>query len=522
LSGTLRYLFADHLSQRIAALTDLDPLRDVVLLTEVRAECDSVPHHPKKIALIFAAMRHFAAELTAQGVRVDYIRLDDPANTGSFGGEVERAIRRHRPERIVVTWPGEWRVLEEVRSWERRFAVPVEIREDDRFLCSLETFRHWLSGRRQPRMEAFYRMMRRHCRILLDPAGRPVGGRWNFDAENRAPLPTGVVPPEPFRVEPDAITQEVLALVRRSFPDRFGTVDGFDYPVIRAQARAALAHFVAQALPSFGRFQDAMKAGMSPLFHSRLSPLLNLGLLEPREVIDAALAAFAAGHAPLASVEGFVRQILGWREYVRGLYWSAMPGYTARNALKHMRPLPAFYWSGQTEMRCLADVITRIGREAYAHHIERLMVTGNFALLAGCDPAEVHIWYLSVFADAFEWVEAPNTLGMSQFADGGLLASKPYAASAAYLRRMSDFCEGCRFDPKLRTGERACPFNFLFWDFLARHRRRFADHPRIGALYRTFDRFPAAHQQAIRLQARAFLDSLPQARRWSKPSSIPA
>lgn len=515
MSGALRYLFADHLSHRIAALRDLDPARDVVLLTEVRAECDYVPHHPKKIALIFAAMRHFAAELAAQGVQVHYIRLDDPANTGSFRGEVERAIRRHRPERIVVTWPGEWRVLAEVRSWERRFGLPVEIREDDRFLCTIDGFRRWLAGRRQPRMEDFYREMRRRHGILLDGDGRPVGGRWNFDAENRAPLAAGVVPPEPFRVEPDAITQEVLALVRRSFPDRFGTVDGFDYPVTRAQAQAALAHFVAQALPAFGRFQDAMKAGEPLLFHSRLSPLLNLGLLEPREVIDAALAAFAAGHAPIASVEGFVRQILGWREYVRGLYWSAMPGYTERNVLGHRRPLPAFYWSGQTEMRCLADVIRRIGREAYAHHIERLMVTGNFALLAGCDPAEVHIWYLSVFADAFEWVEAPNTLGMSQFADGGLLASKPYAASASYLRRMSDFCEGCRFDPKLRTGKTACPFNFLFWDFLARHRKRFADHPRIGALYRTFDRFDAAERQALREQARSFLDGLTPAPRWS-------
>jgi deoxyribodipyrimidine photolyase-related protein len=514
-SGTLRYLFADHLSRDVAALRGLDPARDVVLLTEVREECDHVPHHPKKIALLFAAMRHFAAGLEAEGIRVDHVRLDDPANTGSFRGEAERAVRRHRPERIVVTWPGEWRVLEEVRSWPHRFGVPVEIREDDRFLCRIGEFRRWLAGRRQPRMEHFYREMRRRHGILLDADGGPVGGRWNFDADNREPLPADVVPPEPFRVEPDRIVREVLDLVRRSFGDRFGSVEGFDFPVTRGDALRALRHFVERALPDFGRFQDAMRAGEPLLFHSRLSPLLNIGLLGPREVIAAALDAFAAGQAPLASVEGFVRQILGWREYVRGIYWCAMPGYTEQNALGHDRPLPAFYWSGETDMRCLADVVARIRSHAYAHHIERLMVTGNFALLAGCDPAEVHLWYLAVFADAFEWVEAPNTLGMSQFADGGRLASKPYAASAAYLRRMGDFCDGCRYDPGKRTGDTACPFNFLFWDFLARHRERFEDHPRLGVLYRTFDRFAAAERQAIREQARRFRDGLAPARRWS-------
>lgn len=515
MSGTLRYLFADQLSRDVSALRDLDPARDVVLLTEVREECETVPHHPRKIAFLFAAMRHFAAELAAAGLRVDYVRLDDPENTGSFRGEAERAIRRHRPARIVVTWPGEWRVLEEVRTWEKRFGIPVEIRADDRFFCTIDEFRRWLAGRRQPRMEHFYREMRRRYGILLDAAGEPVGGRWNFDVDNREPLPPDVVPPERFRVEPDAVTREVVDLVRRRFGDRFGTVEGFDYPVTRDDALRALRHFVERALPGFGRFQDAMRAGEPLLFHSRLSPLLNVGLLHPREVVEAALAAFAAGRAPLASVEGFVRQILGWREYVRGIYWTEMPGYTQRNALGHHRPLPAFYWSGATDMRCLADVVTRIGREAYAHHVERLMVTGNFALLAGCDPAEVHIWYLSVFVDAFEWVEAPNTLGMSQFADGGLLASKPYIASAAYLRRMGDFCDGCRYDPRKRTGEDACPFNFLFWDFLARHRDRFDHHPRIGALYRILDRLDAAERRAIRDQAAHFLDGLAPAPRWS-------
>jgi len=502
---TLRVVLGDQCSPSISALDGLDPARDVVLLAEVIAECTYVRHHPHKIVLVLSAMRHFARALSARGVRVDYIRLDDPSNSGTLAGEVARAAKRHRPERIVATHPGEWRVLEDMRGWHTATGVPVEISEDSRFLCPLAWFRAWAERRRMLRMEFFYRDLRRHTGILMD-GNVPAGGRWNFDAENRKRLPAGLPVPQPYRAEPDGITREVMALVAERFPNHWGSVEGFAWPVTADEAEAALEHFLSERLAFFGDYQDAMMAGEATLFHSLLSASLNIGLLLPGEVCRRAEAAWRKRRAPLNAVEGFIRQILGWREYVRGLYWWAMPRYKSLNALHADRALPEFYWSGASGMACIDAAVRQTRDLAYAHHIQRLMVTGNFALLAGIAPEEINDWYLSVYADAFEWVELPNTHGMAIHADGGLMASKPYAASGRYIARMSDYCSRCTYDVGRSTGEGACPFNFLYWDFLVRHRTRFERNPRMVQMYRMLDRMDPARVASMRRQAKTFLD----------------
>jgi deoxyribodipyrimidine photolyase-related protein len=357
-------------------------------------------------------------------------------------------------------------------------------------------------------MEFFYREMRRKTGLLLDAAGKPEGGQWNFDKQNRKPARRDLTMPRPLSFEPDAITREVLALVAERFGEHPGTLDGFDFAVTPADADRQREHFLRYALPGFGDYQDAMLTGEPFLWHSILSPYINCGLLDPLELCRRAEAEYRAGRAPLNAVEGFIRQIIGWREFVRGIYWREGPDYTSRNFLNATRPLPGFYWTGETDMHCLHEAIGQTLANAYAHHIQRLMVTGNFALLIGADPADVQRWYLEVYADAYEWVEAPNTLGMSQFGDGGLLGSKPYASSGAYIDRMSDYCGQCRYDVKQRVGEDACPFNSLYWDFLARNRRKLGSNQRLAMPYRNWDRMTPADQQALRGQAKAFLDGL--------------
>jgi len=452
-------------------------------------------------------MRHFADELRAKGIAVDYVELDAEPNTGSLDTEVQRAVTRLAPDRIVVTEPGEWRVRTTAERWETSTGRPVEIRDDDRFFASRARFAAWARGRRGWRMEHFYREMRRDHAVLMD-GDDPAGGAWNYDAANRKRLPASVTPPQRPRCPPDATTREVMDLVARRFGDHFGDLDEFGWPVTRNEALRALQDFLIHCLPRFGDYQDAMRAGAPFLFHALLSPALNLGLLSPREVCAAAEAAWRSGAAPLNAVEGFVRQILGWREYVRGIYWTLMPDYAEANALDATRPLPWFYWSGETKMRCLREAIGSTARHAYSHHIQRLMVTGNFALLAGVAPREIERWYLSVYADAVEWVEMPNTLGMAVFADGGRMASKPYAASGAYIARMSDFCGGCDYDVKAKSGPGACPFNYLYWAFLIRNQKRLADNPRLAMPYRTLAALSDARKNVIVAEADSFLDGL--------------
>ena len=501
----LRIILGDQLSLDLSALDDLDSKRDVVLMMEVVDENTYVQHHKQKIVLVLSAIRHFADALRQRGVTVDYVRLDAPDNTGSFTTEVQRAVARHRPRRLVVTEPSEWRVQAMVDGLSSATGAPVEVRVDHRYFASKARFAAWARGRRGWRMEHFYREMRREHGLLME-GGQPAGGAWNYDHANRKSLPAGTVPPARRRFSPDETTKEVMALVERRFPGHFGQLGEFGWPVTRADALRALDDFIAHGLPSFGDYQDAMKSGAPFLYHSLLAPALNLGLLSPLEVCRAAEAAWRSGAAPLNATEGFVRQILGWREYVRGVYWVLMPDYADCNALQATRDLPAFYWTGATDMRCLRKVIGDTARHAYSHHIQRLMVTGNFALLAGVAPRQIERWYLAVYADAFEWVEMPNTLGMAVFADGGRMASKPYAASGAYIDRMSDFCVGCAFDVRKKSGPNACPFNYLYWAFLIRQKDRLSDNPRMAMPYRTLARWSPERHAEILAEADAFLD----------------
>jgi deoxyribodipyrimidine photolyase-related protein len=500
-------VLGDQLSPDLASLRQTAPGEADILMVEAISETGYVWHHRKKIALVLSAMRHFAAELEATGRRVVYHRLDQARPCTSFTDAVERALAEGSYKRIILTEPGEWRLRKEFEGWRDRFDVPVVIVEDDRFICSHDRFHRWAEGRKQLRMEYFYREMRRETDLLMD-GDKPAGGRWNYDADNRKPADADLFMPRPHAVEPDAVTQSVIALVASRFPDGFGDIEPFRFAVTRVGAEAALDHFIDTALADFGHYQDAMLAGEAFLYHSLLSAYINIGLLDPLAVCHRVEAAWRAGRAPLNAAEGFIRQIIGWREYVRGIYWREGPDYVRRNALKATRPLPEFYWTGETDMACLAATIDQTRREAYAHHIQRLMVTGTFAMIAGIDPHAVHEWYLAVYIDAFEWVEAPNVIGMSQFADGGLLASKPYAASGAYIDRMSDYCSGCRFNVKDKTGPDSCPFNSLYWDFLDRNADTLRGNPRLGPVYRNWDRMSDDKRQAYRDRARDVLDTL--------------
>jgi deoxyribodipyrimidine photolyase-related protein len=423
-------------------------------------------------------------------------------------GEVERAIKRHDASHVRMTEAGEWRLKDDVASWADDLGVEVEVLEDDRFICSHDRFRRWASGRKSLRMEYFYREMRRDTGLLVDEDGEPEGGQWNYDHDNRKPAGQDMFMPSPLKFEPDDVTREVMELVANRFDGNFGDLEPFCFAVTRADAEAALNHFIEEALACFGDYQDAMLEGEDYLYHSVLSPYINIGLLDPLDVCKRVVKAYEDGNAPLNAVEGFVRQIIGWREYVRGIYWLKMPDYAQENFFGADRPLPKFYWTGETDMACLAAAIGQTKRLAYAHHIQRLMVTGNLAMLAGVSPQAVHEWYLIVYADAYEWVELPNTLGMSQFGDGGLLASKPYASSGNYINKMSDHCKGCSYSVSKKTGEGACPFNALYWDFLARNRDKLDGNPRMGQMYATWDRMGDEKKKQYRDSAKAFLDAL--------------
>lgn len=488
-------MLGDQLDRDAAAFDGFDPAQDRVWMCEAGEESTHVGSSKPRTVLFLSAMRHFAQTLDRP---LDYVPLHD----GTLADALKSAIAQHRPQRVLMTEPGDWRVREALKA--AVGAVPLEIRPDRHFLCSVAEFERHAKGRRQLRLEFFYREMRQRHRVLMD-GDQPEGGAWNFDADNREAFGAngpGFVP-EPARFEPDAITREVIALVEQRFASHPGRLGSFAWPVTREQALQALQRFVDERLEHFGRWQDAMWGGQPWLYHAHLSAAMNLKLLHPREVVAAAEAAYRAGRVPLASAEGFIRQVLGWREYVRGIYWTRMPGYAELNALDAQAELPAWYWTGETPMRCLADAIGQTLEHGYAHHIQRLMVTGLYALLLGVQPRQVHAWYLSVYVDAVEWVELPNTLGMSQFADGGVMASKPYVASGKYIQRMSDHCRGCRFDPALRTGDRACPFTTLYWDFLERHRERLAKNPRLLPQLRNLDRLSDDERGAIRRQAQA-------------------
>ncbi|KPF57128.1 cryptochrome/photolyase family protein [Rhizobium sp. AAP116] len=506
-ASRIHLVLGDQLSHSLSALADADPETSLVLMAEVMSEATYVKHHKKKIAFLFSAMRHFAEELREKGLAVRYVTLDDPQNTRSLKGELARTLADTGAASVVVTECGEWRLADEMRGWEASLGVPVEIREDDRFLCSIEDFREWRKGRKQLRMEYFYRDMRRRHRVLLE-GEEPVGGKWNFDAENRKPPAEGLKGPKRISHRKDTITKSVLDLVEERFTGHMGSLASFHFAVTAAQAEMELQQFIDEILPTFGDYQDAMVKGEPYLYHSLISSYVNAGLLMPIDVIRRAEAAWFEGRAPLNAVEGFIRQILGWREYVRGIYWTEMPDYAGLNHLVASRPLPQMYWTAKTDMACMRGAVGDTIEHAYSHHIQRLMVTGNFAMLAGIDPVQVCDWYLAVYSDAYEWVELPNTLGMALYGDGGIMASKPYAASGKYIDRMSNFCGGCRYDPKLTTGSKACPFNALYWDFLDRNTEKLARNPRLSNMYATWRRMDPFKQDAIRKHATEVLDRL--------------
>ena len=505
--NSLRIILGDQLSPSISCLDGCDKSTDIILICEVWDEATYVRHHKKKIAFLFSAMRHFCQELLDEGYQVRYSKLDDSDNSGSFAGEVYRCLVGQKFDKVVITQPGEYRVLEDVKSWSERFTIPVEIRPDTRFLCTPEEFASWAEGRKQLRMEYFYREMRKRYNILMDGQD-PVGGQWNYDAENRKPPKSGLDIPATYKSEPDSITAVVSDLVAREFDDHFGDIHPFYFAVTRAKALIALSQFIEQRLIHFGDYQDAMLVGEPWMYHAHIGFYLNCGLLLPLECVKAAEKAYYDGRAPLNAVEGFIRQIIGWREYIRGIYWLKMPDYAQQNFFEADRALPSFYWTGETKMNCLKHCVTETRQNAYAHHIQRLMVLGNFALIAGLSPKEVNEWFLIVYADAYEWVELPNVSGMVLFADGGYLASKPYAAGGGYVNKMSNYCKSCVYKVIQKNGPDACPFNYLYWDFLVRNREKLASNHRIGMMYRTYDRMDEEKKRAIREDSHSFLASL--------------
>jgi deoxyribodipyrimidine photolyase-related protein len=512
---SLRLVLGDQLSPTHPVLRDLDRETDRVVLIEAPGESTHVRSHKARTVLFLAAMRHYAEALRAEGVPLEHVRLDEDPDRPGLLERLEGVIDRCRPAGLVVVEPGEWRLLVGLQDLCAARGLPLRVLPDEHFLCSGADFARWAGTAGRLRMETFYRWMRRRHRVLVGADGAPEGGRWNFDEDNRGAYPkSGPGPiPAPARFEPDAITREVIALVERTFPDHPGDLSRFAWPVTREQALAALARFVDARLANFGRYQDAMWTDTPHGWHALLSSSLNLKLLDPREVIDAVLRAWRerradAGGPSIASVEGFVRQVLGWREFVRGVYWLDMPGMAEANHFDHVRPLPAWWWTGETRMACLREAIGQTLRDGYAHHIQRLMLIGNFALLAGLHPRAVASWFLAVYVDAVEWAELPNVAGMALHANGGRFTSKPYVASGAYVNRMSNHCRGCAYAPDVRSGPRACPMTTLYWRFLDAHATALAANPRTALMARSVVRLPEAARAAIRERAAQLLDDI--------------
>lgn len=497
-------IMGDQLNRNSTALAEIDPLCDRVLMVEALQEATYIPQHKQRLVLFFSGLRHFRDALRTEGLPVTYRGLHcEPhqEDARSFLSAIGDEVARSRPERLVVSHPGDFRVLESIKRCADELDLVLEVRDDVHFIDSLDAFNAFVHGRKALRLEHYYRHLRRREKILLD-GNEPAGGKWNFDADNRERLNAKValtLPPA-TGIAPDTITRDVMSMVARRFPDAPGNIEQFDHPVTPEDARVLLDRFCDERLGLFGRYQDAMVDGYAYLNHSRLSVALNLHLIDPRDVIDAAVARLDVG-APLNSVEGFVRQVLGWREYVRGIYWRQMPGYMQMNALEATAPMPRFMWTAQTDMRCVSDGVTHLLDYGYTHHIQRLMVLGQFAMLLGVQPYDVHRWHMSMYIDAVDWVSLPNVLGMSQYGDGGVVGSKPYAASGSYIKRMSNYCSSCRYNPARATGEDACPFTTLYWDFLDRHYARLKSNPRMSLQFKNLTRKNAGEMNEIRAHA---------------------
>jgi deoxyribodipyrimidine photolyase-related protein len=511
--STVRLILGDQLNPGHPWFRTVDPSVTYVLM-EVRSETDYVLHHAQKVLAIFAGMRRLADRLRREGHRVRYFRIGDPDNAQGFAENLRRALAEVGARRLEHQEPDEWRLDRDLADFRRDCGVEATVVGSAHFLDTRDgVARHFGTARARWLMESYYRAMRARTGLLMGPDDEPEGGKWNFDADNRKPWKGSPPAPRPWDGHADLrdLWSEIQAAGVRTFGEP--AAGDFPWPLDRDEALAHLRAFVERGLPGFGDYEDAMHTSSDRLFHSRLSHALNVKLLHPLEVAGAAVEAHRAdpGRISLAATEGFVRQIIGWREYIRGVYWARMPDYAASNALGHDLPLPSWFWTGKVRMNCLRQAIGQSLATAYAHHIQRLMVIGSFCLTAGVNPREVDRWFLGVYIDAFEWVELPNVLGMSQHADGGFLASKPYCGAAAYVSKMSDYCKGCAYDPKDRLGPLACPLNALYWDFWLRHADRFAGNPRIGMAVRQAMGMPEAEKRAVRAKAaalRAGIESL--------------
>jgi deoxyribodipyrimidine photolyase-related protein len=501
------WITGDQLHEEHLGLAAADKAKDRVLFIESRKRSEQQRYHQIKLVLIFAAMRHRAAALREAGWTVDYVSL-----TGSFLDALESYVHKHRPESILVEDMSQYDFSKGLPMLAKKIGVRIEVMPNNQFLVPRAEFSQWAGESRHLIMENHYRRVRKALKILVDDRGQPEGGAWNFDPKNRgthaALVRSRAEPPPAPRLKPDRVTREVIAMVKQEFADHPGKADDFWLPVTRAGAKAWLKDFITHRLENFGRWEDVMAEGEDVLFHSVLSPLLNIGLLQPRECVDAAVEAYDAGRAPIESVEGFVRQIIGWREFINGVYWHAMPQYANHNALHATRPLPKWIYTGETDLNCLHHTLKQVVHTGYNHHIQRLMVLGNFFLLGGFEPRAVLRWYTEMYVDAHDWVMAANVIGMILHADGGYMATKPYAAGAGYINKMSDYCAGCRYKPQVRTGPGACPFNFLYWNFFAEHAGRFAHNPRVAMMVRTWHDKPRDEQEAVRREAQQFFDAL--------------
>lgn len=500
----LRIIMPDQLSMTISSLTGCDKSSDILLMCESIEQIGRVKHHKKKIAFLFSAMRHFAEQLKQQHYQLIYYQT---ISHFSLVDAIKYALKQHQIERIIFTKPGCYQMYKNIMAWQKQWNIPITVCHDNRFLCSIEEFKKWAVGRKQLRMEYFYRKLRQQYHILMDDK-QPIGGKWNYDTYNRKSAKQNLSIPQHYQVKPDKLTRQVINTVAEQFSDHFGDLKEFHFAVTRQQALSVLKQFIEQRLINFGDYQDVMLEGEPWMYHSHISFYLNCGLLLPMECIKIAEQAYREGKAPINAVEGFIRQIIGWREYVHGIYWLMMPQYQQKNFFTAKRDLPRFYWTADTAMNCLHQCIDETKKNAYAHHIQRLMVLGNFALLIGVEPKQVNEWFLIVYADAHEWVELPNVSGMILFADGGYLASKPYAAGGSYINKMSNYCKNCVYNVDQKYGQQACPFNYLYWNFLNRNRKKLANNHRVSMMYKNYDRMDDNKKKAIEYDSQQFLKAL--------------
>ncbi len=504
----LVFVLGDQLDVESVALADFDKAKDVVLMAEVREESTHVWSSKPRTAFFFAAMRHFAETLRKRGFVVDYRDINSHG-LDSLVAVLADAVARYRPHKVVLVEPGDWRVEQALVAYRDASGIDLVFRRDSHFMCSRLEFAEWARGYKQLRLEYFYRMMRKRHAVMMD-GDTPVQGRWNFDAENRGAFaksgPKDV--PAPYWVAPDAMTKQAMADVETHFAAHPGTLDNFAWPVTRDDALRSLEQFIGERLTRFGEYQDAMWTNQPFLFHAHVSAALNVKLINPREVIEAAIVALEDGRAPIEAVEGFVRQVIGWREFIRGVYWLDMPGMRDANHFQHKRKLPAWYWTGDTHMNCMRDTVGQTLKYGYAHHIQRLMVTGIFGLMAEVAPTEIEDWYLAVYVDAVEWVELPNVAGMAIYANGGRFTSKPYIASGQYIKRMSNYCTGCRYKPDVKTGATACPVTTLYWYFLDKHEKMLVSNPRTSLMAKNITKMSAEDRDALRAQATSTLKNL--------------